>query len=680
MPPYDPPDSQNLADFRSYMLPEAVKAQQTIRITIENRAETTTQFVLQPLPDQVVTFEPPHETIQIAAGDTNTVDFKVVPPRRELIGGAVTHPFSLEVRAGEGSRQVLTGQMSTAGLIPPLGVGVILLFGILLLCGTVPFLPAITGSNRNAVVVPTNTPAPTVTSTPPAQANPTAEPAPTHTPIPPTSTPIPPTNTPAPPSEPVRVAFGQTSFTINETQRQINIAVRLNRPALEEVRVNYTTRAGSATPQLDYLPTSGTLTFRPGELETFITVRVNPDNLNESDESIIIDLTNPVNAMLDDLRREATLVILDAVPAATVTPALPQLNFEYALVNVNENTGEVTVLVQLSQPSNQQIRVDYMTRDGSALAGQDYDPVNNVLIFEPTETSRPITVFLEPDSFNDFSRTFEILLTNPQNAQLGPNHRVTINIVDDDGPTPTPTLTSLPVIQFSQSGYTLNEGGGSVVINVLLSHSAAEPVSINYNTSNGSALAGSDYVATNGTLVFNPGETNQAIVIPIIDDNIAEATETFSVFLSSPQGATLGTTQTTVTILDNDNDHTNPTVNIRFAVGFAAQFRQIDAMPSYTVAEDVGTLTINIDLSQTSNQVVQVSYYTQDSDAIAGQDYSPVNGTLVFNPGQTRQSFTLAIFDDSEAEDLEVFDVLLTNPINGVIETPAAVVLIRDND
>jgi sugar lactone lactonase YvrE len=78
------------------------------------------------------------------------------------------------------------------------------------------------------------------------------------------------------------------------------------------------------------------------------------------------------------------------------------------------------------------------------------------------------------------------------------------------------------------------------------------PLTVNYATSDGSALAGSDYAATNGTLTFAPGVTSEIIRIPILDDSLAESTETFTVSLSSPSGATIADGQAVGTIEDND--------------------------------------------------------------------------------------------------------------------------------
>ncbi|MFM6266062.1 MAG: Calx-beta domain-containing protein, partial [Dolichospermum sp.] len=86
---------------------------------------------------------------------------------------------------------------------------------------------------------------------------------------------------------------------------------------------------------------------------------------------------------------------------------------------------------------------------------------------------------------------------------------------------------------------------------VTLSQASNQTVSVNYATANGTATAGLDYTATNGTLTFAPGVTTQVINIPILNDSLNEANEIFTLALSSPTNAILGAvTAATTTITD----------------------------------------------------------------------------------------------------------------------------------
>ncbi|MFM9195445.1 MAG: Calx-beta domain-containing protein, partial [Planctomycetia bacterium] len=118
------------------------------------------------------------------------------------------------------------------------------------------------------------------------------------------------------------------------------------------------------------------------------------------------------------------------------------------------------------------------------------------------------------------------------------------------------------------AGATIVEGhvGRRLMTFVLtLSAPSAAPVTIRWNTVNGTATAGRDYVAGGGTVTFAPGQTRRTIAVAVSGDRIAEADETFRVNLSSPLNATLSATAgvATGTIRNDDGP-------IRRAAAFAA--------------------------------------------------------------------------------------------------------------
>lgn len=97
-----------------------------------------------------------------------------------------------------------------------------------------------------------------------------------------------------------------------------------------------------------------------------------------------------------------------------------------------------------------------------------------------------------------------------------------------------------------------NRGTSTTAVAVTLSQSSNAVVTVNYATSNGTALAPSDYTATSGTLTFLPGQTSRTISVSIKVDRKREANETFSVQLSNAVGATIDDGVATVTILNDD--------------------------------------------------------------------------------------------------------------------------------
>ncbi len=108
--------------------------------------------------------------------------------------------------------------------------------------------------------------------------------------------------------------------------------------------------------------------------------------------------------------------------------------------------------------------------------------------------------------------------------------------------------------QLTINNVTIQEGAtGAVnaIFQVSLFGSSTLPVQVSYATADGTAIAGADYQPASGLLTFNPGETIKNIVVSILQDNLAEPSETFTVWLSNPVNAAIATGQGIGTILDN---------------------------------------------------------------------------------------------------------------------------------
>lgn len=130
-------------------------------------------------------------------------------------------------------------------------------------------------------------------------------------------------------------------------------------------------------------------------------------------------------------------------------------------------------------------------------------------------------------------------LTMPANA-----HTVTAHYAQD-----APTLT----VAFSDETYTVDEGAGTIEINVNLSGTSGQTVLVDYATSNGTATSGSDYLATGGQLTFAPNQTSKTFTVPILEDTLNEPNETVNLTLNNPVNALLGSPRdATLTIVDND--------------------------------------------------------------------------------------------------------------------------------
>lgn len=221
--------------------------------------------------------------------------------------------------------------------------------------------------------------------------------------------------------------------------------------------------------------------------------------------------------------------------------------------------------------------------------------------------------------------------------------------------------------RFSQTGYTVNENGGSAIITVQRVGGSFGIASVHYDASTGTATPGVDYSAASGTLNFASGETTRTFAIPVANDNIDEPDETIKLTLSNPSaGAALGSPSAAVLTI-NDNDAA-PSLSVSNA--------------SVTEANNGSTsnMTFTVSLSAASGQTVTVNFATANATATAPADYVTLNGGLTFPAGVTSKTVTIVIKGDNTDEPNETFTLNLSSPTNAGIADAQGVGTIVDND
>ncbi|MDB6057438.1 MAG: Conserved repeat domain protein, partial [Verrucomicrobiales bacterium] len=211
-----------------------------------------------------------------------------------------------------------------------------------------------------------------------------------------------------------------------------------------------------------------------------------------------------------------------------------------------------------------------------------------------------------------------------------------------------------------------NSGSSNLLFTVSLSSAMGVPVTVNFATASLTAVAGEDFLDTNGTLLFAPGVTNQTISVAVLGDVNYEADETFSVSLSSPTNVLLDLARAsaTGTIL---NDDVPPGISIAPVSGYEG---------------NMGTtnISLNLSLSASSYQTITVNYSTVDGTASAGSDYVATNGVVTFPPGTTNQTIAMVVSGDLQVEPNETFIVQLSNATNATLSVSSAVATILDDD
>jgi hypothetical protein len=332
----------------------------------------------------------------------------------------------------------------------------------------------------------------------------------------------------------------------NEAQRMLNFTVRLTGwPAgmTGPVSVRYATASGTALAGRNYLPMRGTLTFRPDQaLTKTLRVPVLVDRRYDNPETFLVNLSLPTGTT-------AGVPIAVGTATGTIIEGDPQPTLSIRDASVREGTSGTTTAsftVTLSAPSRLPTAVSYATTDGTAtLADSDYQAASGTLTFAPGVTRQKIMVFVNGDTKYESSETFRVQLSGPTNATVA-RPAATGTIRNDDS---RPTLSIADV--------TVNEGDAAAVFTLALAGTSQVPITVQYATGDRSALAGKDYTATSGTLSLDPTTYNPAspvqISVPVLDDALAEAKETFQLRLFSASGARIVRSTAICSIVDNDS-------------------------------------------------------------------------------------------------------------------------------
>jgi len=240
----------------------------------------------------------------------------------------------------------------------------------------------------------------------------------------------------------------------------------------------------------------------------------------------------------------------------------------------------------------------------------------------------------------------------------------------DPGPQPNVVSNYLVVAPgLAAIDASTSEGGPTLEIPVQLYGSVDHAFSVDYSTTDGSALAGEDYAGASGTLTFSPGQTSKSVSVQLLSDPVTEAKESFTLTLSNvDEGGALGppvtlvTSQAAATILDND-----PKVIIRGV---------------RTREGDKGTHRARfvIKLSHASPDLATVRFATLSGSARARSDFKPVRKIIAFLPGQVRRVVGVPVIGDLAHERAERFFGKLSKPTGGVLRGAKAVAKIVDDD
>ncbi|MFA6985157.1 MAG: Calx-beta domain-containing protein [Arenimonas sp.] len=435
-----------------------------------------------------------------------------------------------------------------------------------------------------------------------------------------------------------------------------SFTVTLSAPAAVDVTFNASTSDGSATANSDYGAQSWGLVFHPGSTTLILQVPIAGDTMQEPDETFTINLSNVVGAAISDGSATATITNDD-------TGGLPTLSV--ADVSIAEGASgqqNLSFTATLSAPSGQLVTFDFATADGTAISGQDYEGRSSAMFIAAGATSTTFSVLVNGDTAVEPDETFTLALSNVVGATVS-DGSATATITNDDA-------ASGPALSIGDISITEgNSRSKTATFTVSLSAAASSPVTYNIATANGSAIAGSDYVAKTLTGQSIPaGSLSKAFSMAIKGDTTTEPNETFLVDVSNVVGATVADGQAVGTIVNDDGGATTPSLSIADV-----------SISESNSGTKVATFTIT--LSGTSANAVSYDIATANGTATAGSDYvaSSLAGQSIA-AGGTSKAFAVTINGDTVVESNETFTVTVTNVVGATVADGMATGTISNDD
>ena len=327
--------------------------------------------------------------------------------------------------------------------------------------------------------------------------------------------------------------------------------------------------------------------------------------------------------------------------------------------------GQLAIKLVRTGNAGTAFTVNFSTTDGTAVAGADFTGQTNVPVsFAANDTNKAVNVTIARRTGFQGGRQFSVALSSPTgNVSLSTASTATVGIIEVD---PAP-----PSVALSATSFPVNEDAGSLAVTLTRTGDATSAFTVNFSTTDGTALAGTDFTGqTNTAVSFAANETSKMVNVAVAHRTGFQGNRSFNVALSSPSGATLGAPNTaTVAILEVDPQPST------LVFGAATT----------SVAENVagGTVAITITRSGVTTGAGSVAFSTADGTALAGTDYTAqTNVPVDFAANETTKTVNVAVLDRAGFQQSRQFTAVLSNSTNGGVlgATATVTVTITDKD
>jgi hypothetical protein len=438
----------------------------------------------------------------------------------------------------------------------------------------------------------------------------------------------------------VSESAGTASFTIKAKPRP---------QACCALSVDWSTAVGTAAEPADFVAASGTVTLSRSGPSAIVSVPITADALDEPDEAFAVNLSNLVGTpgQIGDAQAIGTITDDDPIPALSID--------DVALGEGDAGSTTASFTLSLSAPSGRRVTVDWATAAGTASQPSDFASGSGTATFVPGDMVETADITVNGDTDLELDEAFTVVLTNPTNATVT-DASGTGTILDDEVE---------PVVSVGNALVTEGDSGSSALtFTVSLSRAGLVTATVDWATSDGTAVAPGDYAGASGTATLTAGDVSETVEVIVTGDTEFELDETLSVDLSNPTNSFMGDGQGVGTISNDD-----PLQSI--------------SISDVSVKEgNTGTrlALFDVTLSAVSGAPASVGWVTIGGTALEGPDYVGESGVIAFAPGDASETVSVSVNGDTVDEPNERFGVALSAPSGAVVADGGGTGTILDDD
>ncbi len=445
--------------------------------------------------------------------------------------------------------------------------------------------------------------------------------------------------------------LGAPSYTVSQASGALTVSAMRTGGVTGDVAVSYKTSDGTAAAGRDYSPMAGTLKWMNGEASTkTISIPISKTAPFGGSKTFAIALSGVSGGAQLSAPSTGTVSITGAASSRAGSVQLSE-----AIYVVGQGAGSLSVTINRMNGASGAIAVSYATANGTAVAPADYTSSRGTLQWADGDSS-PKTFAVPISNAAPFAgnKTLSIVLSDPAAGAVISNPGVATATIAGDQPPGSLALAA--------GDGSVAQTGGSLAVKVIRTGGTNGAVTVSYATSNGTAVAGTDYTDTSGTLTWANGDGNSKVFsVPVSAVKPFSGDKSFAIALSGATGgASVGTHSSMIATI----------VGSATAAPGSPQLSQA----SYTVLQSAGSVSVTVNRTGGASGAFSVAYATADGSAVAGSDYTATRGTLQWQSGDaTSQSFKVPVSNASPFVGSKTFSVALSAPSSGVsLGSPSA--------